>query len=260
MPNLLETWSYRQLVVFFVWRDLIVRYRQTVFGTLWLVLRPLTMTFLLRLVFQNQIGQSNGTVPYIFYAVSGYLCWQFMATSATEAGNSLINNITSINKVYYPRLVLPLSAIVTNLVEFTVSTILLIIWLLLAKTPAVYHPGWMVISLIMLVLVTTGVGCLFASLFVRFRDLKFVLPFFLQAGILFAPIGFSPTHFTNISAWLLFINPVTAPMELFRFALFGQAYYPVMSTVIIGLFESLLLLAIGLTIFHTVERNLADTL
>ena len=256
-----DLWRYRELFYFLAWRDILVRYKQTVIGVAWALIRPFLTMVVFTIIF-GKVAQlpSDGEVPYQVMVFAGTLPWQFFSGSLQQASQSLIGNVNLISKVYCPRLIIPATAVVVSFVDFLVAGMIMLA--LMAWYNVV--PNWKVLVLPLLILVAAaaslGIGLWFSALNVRYRDVKYIVPFVVQFGTFISPVGFS----TNVvpEQWRLIysLNPMVGVIDGFRWALLGgqsQLYLPgfLLSLVLVGL-----LLLSGIWYFRQVERTFADVI
>ncbi|MBD2260778.1 ABC transporter permease [Pseudanabaena sp. FACHB-2040] len=256
-----DLWRYRELFYFLAWRDILVRYKQTAVGVAWALIRP----FLTMVVFSVVFGRladlpSEGDAPYPILVFSAMLPWQFFANALSECSNSLISNANLISKVYFPRLVVPTSAVIVSFVDFLISGIILL------GLMAYYNaaPSWRILSLPLFVLVAfaaaMGGGLWLAALNVQYRDFRYVVPFLVQFGLYISPVGFSSSIVPERWRLLYSLNPMVGVIDGFRWAIIGgevQLYWP-------GFLLSLLLvvglLVTGILYFRRMERTFADVI
>jgi lipopolysaccharide transport system permease protein len=256
-----DLWLFRELFFFLAWRDILVRYKQTVIGVLWAILRP----FLTMVVFTVVFGKlakmpSEGNAPYALMVFAAMLPWQLFANSFTEAGNSLITNASLISKVYFPRLVIPGSAVVVNFVDFLIGAVLLIGIMLWYG----FLPDWRLLTLPLFVLMAFAVslagGIWIAALNVKYRDFRYVVPFVVQLGLYVSPVGFSSSIVPDQLRLLYSLNPMVGVIDGFRWSLLGgeaQLYWP---GFLLSLTLVCLLLYSGIRYFRATERTFADTI
>ncbi|MFA5058042.1 MAG: ABC transporter permease [Opitutaceae bacterium] len=254
-----DLWRYRELLGFLAWRDIKVRYKQTVLGVAWAVIQPAVQTTLLTFVFGKLAKMPGGGVPYPLLVLAGLLPWQLFSSAFGGASNSLVGNTHLISKVYFPRLVVPLSALTVALVDLVV---LLVIAAPFALALGV-TPTWRLLLLPVFILATLliafGAGLWITALTVKYRDFRFITPFLLQIGMFVTPVGFRTDYLPN---WrdLLALNPLSGAVDGFRWCLLGGVtdfYAPglVMSVAI-----TLVLLGTGLWFFRRTERSFADNI
>lgn len=254
-----DLWLYRELFFFLAWRDILVRYKQTVIGIAWAVLRP----FLTMVVFTVIFGQLAGLpseegVPYTIMVFAAMLPWQLFATVLTESSNSLVANVNLISKVYLPRLILPASTVVVALVDFFISLVILGIMMLCYR----FMPGWRFLTLPLFLslalLFAYGASLWFCSLNVKYRDFRHIVPFVVQLGLYISPVGFSSAIIPEKWRLLYSINPMVGVIDGFRWAIFGgdlQFYWP---GLIVSIGLTVLVFFSGLWYFRMTERTFAD--
>ncbi|MEO7100872.1 MAG: ABC transporter permease [Luteolibacter sp.] len=254
-----DLWRYRELFYFLAWRDILVRYKQTVIGIAWAVIRPLLTMLALTFIFGFLAKMPSGNVPYPILVFCGMLPWQFFATAFSESGNSLVSNAGMISKVYFPRLVVPVSSVITSFVDFLISAVLLGIMMIYYR----YLPGTSILMLpvfVMLAFATAfGSGLWISALMVRYRDFRYIVPFVVQFGLYISPVGFKSSIVPEKWRLLYSLNPMVGVIDGFRWALLGEQdlYWP-------GLYISLagviLLIVTGIWYFRRTERTFADVI
>src|SRR5215203_1940665 len=214
-----DLWRYRELFYFLAWRDLLVRYKQTVVGVAWSLIRPLLTMLVLTLVFGKFGKMPSGGVPYPLLVFCGMLPWQFFSTALSESGNSLVTNSNLISKVYFPRLVVPASSVITSFVDFLISAAFLVVLMFW------YHfvPSSNVMFLPLFVLLafaaSLGVGLWIAALMVQYRDFRFIVPFVVQFGLYLSPVGFLSDVVPEKWRLLYAINPMVGVIDGFRWCI-----------------------------------------
>lgn len=253
-----ELWSYRELLYFFVWRDLKVRYRQTVFGASWAVLQPL----LLMLIFSASLGQIAGVgpsgIPYPLFAFAGLVPWTLFASSLAAASNSLVNSEAVITKVYFPRLLLPFSAIGSFLLDFLVALAVLALLMLYFGAAPSLAVVWLPVFTLLTLVTALGVGTWLAAINVRYRDVKYVTPFLTQAWMFASPVIYTSTLIPHGWRWLFALNPMTGVLDGFRWALLGGARPD--GLILVSAAASVLVLASALVYFRRTEQTFADVI
>lgn len=254
-----DLWRYRELAGFLAWRDVKVRYKQAVLGIAWAVIQPAIQTILLTFVFGKLAKMPDGGLPYPLIVLCGLLGWQLFTGAFNGAGNSLVGNSHLISKVYFPRLVVPVSALAVALVDFGVMLALAIPVILIAGIP----PGWQLLLLpafILLALtIALGAGLWITALTVRFRDFRFITPFILQIGVFVTPVGYRADFLPN---WrdLLALNPLAGVVDGMRWCLLGgrtDLYLPGLG---MSVATALLLILSGVWYFRRTEREFADVI
>lgn len=253
-----DLWRYRELFYFLAWRDILVRYKQTVIGIAWALVKPFLTMLVFTLVFSKLAKLPSGGVPYPILVFAGLLPWQFFTSAFMEAGNSLLSNAHMISKVYFPRLVIPVSAVIVSLVDFLISGLLIVA--LMAWYD--YIPTWRVVTLPLFVLIAfagaLGAGLWVAALNVKYRDFRYIVPFVVQVGLYVSPVGFSSAIVPERWRLLYSLNPMVGVIDGFRWATApGDAtlYWP---TVIISICLVTVLLVTGILYFRKTERGFAD--
>jgi lipopolysaccharide transport system permease protein len=254
-----EMWSFRELLYILSWRDIKVRYKQTIIGIAWSVLKPLITTLIFTLVFSRITRfQNPSAAPYVLMVFAGMLPWQFFSSTLGDMSMSVVNNGGLIGKVYFPRVIIPFAAITTNLVDFGIAL------LLMAGIMAWFHfvPGWQIIILPlfigMLVACVLGAGLYLSVLNVRFRDFKFIIPFVIQIGLFITPVAFSSANINDHWRLLYALNPLVGIISGMRWCLLNDPiYWPevwISGGIIIGL------LWIGVNYFMKMEKTLSDNI
>ena len=259
----LDLWRYRELFLILAWRDVAVRYKQTVAGVAWGLLQPFLTMVIMTVVFGKLAGlHSEGTVPYAIMVLSGMLPWQFFANALATSGQSLVTNSSLISKIYFPRLIVPASTIAVALVDFLLSLLILAVIMLVYR----FLPSWRIVFLPLLMLIafaaSLGPGLLVTALNVKYRDFRFVLPFIIQFGLYLCPVGFSSSIVREKLGDTLFmlysVNPMVGIIDGFRWAILGQSATFYLPSFLVSLTSSMLLLLLGLWYFRKTERTFAD--
>ncbi len=251
-----DLWNYRELIYFLVWRDVKVRYKQTAIGIVWALLQPVLTTAIFTVLFTQFARFDSLDVPYPLFALSGLLVWIYVNSSITAAGNSLINNSNLVTKVYFPRLIVPISAALGGLIDLAFGVLILL--------GLMFYYGVVLSAQILLapvfvglaVLLAVSVGTLFATLNVRFRDIKHTLPFALQIWMFLSPVFYPTAVLSEKWRILLSFNPLTGILEGFRASLFGTAFDWFSIAVSAGL--TLIIAFIALLVFTRMEDDFAD--
>ncbi len=258
MPvNLRELWEYRELLYFLTWREIKVRYKQTVIGLAWAVVQPLFMMLIFTLFFGKLAGIPSGGIPYALFTYAALLPWTLFANGVTRASNSLVQDSNLIQKVYFPRLVLPLSSILSPLVDFGIAFVVLIGLMFYYG----YIPGlnmlWLIPFLLLELMLATGLGLWLAAINVEYRDVGYVVPFLIQLGLFASPVIYSSTFVpARFQAAYGLLNPMSGIIEGFRWAILGTqppSYLVLASAAII-----LVMLISGLFYFRRREKAFAD--
>jgi lipopolysaccharide transport system permease protein len=248
------------LFYFLAWRDLLVRYKQTFVGIGWSLIRPLLTMIVLTVVFGKLGKMPSGGAPYPLVVLCGMLPWQFFSTAMAECGNSLVLNSHMISKVYFPRLVITASSVITSFVDFLISGVFLIVLMLWYR----YPPPATLLLLPLFVLLafgaSLGVGVWISALMVEYRDFRFIVPFMVQFGLYISPVGFQSSVVPLRFRMLYALNPMVGIIDGFRWCLLGtrgSIYWP---AVAIAIIEVILLVASGIWYFRKTEQTFADVI
>ena len=253
-----DIWTYRELFYFLAWKDILVRYKQTVIGIAWSVIRPFLTMVILTIVFGKLAKLPSGGVPYAIMVYAAMLPWQYFSTSFSEASNSLITNSNLLTKVYFPRLIIPTTSIVVSLIDFLISMGILVLLMIYYQ----FMPGWQIVFLPLFLILATitslGAGFFISSLNVQFRDFRYIVPFIVQFGLYISPVGFSSDTIPEKWRLLYSINPMVGVIDGFRWAILGgetKIYWP---GFILSIGVSLFFLFLGIRTFRKMERIFAD--
>jgi lipopolysaccharide transport system permease protein len=255
-----DLWRYRELFYFLSWRDLLVRYKQTVVGVSWSVIRPFLTMLILTLVFGKLGKMPSGGVPYALLVFCGMLPWQFFSTAMTESGGSLILNSNLISKIYFPRLVIVVSSVMTSFVDFLISSVFLVALL------AWYHrmPPVTVCFLPLLVILvfgaSLGIGLWLAALTVEYRDFRYIVPFMVQIGLYLSPVGFQSGIVPERFQTLYSLNPMVGIIDGFRWCVLGIRSSTLWSAMAIAVIDIVVLIISGIWYFRKTERTFADVI
>jgi len=253
-----ELWRYRELFYFFTWRDVKIKYKQTFLGFLWAILQPLMMMTIFTLFFGRALNIPSQNLPYPVYVFSGLLIWNLFSSGLTSASNSMVNNALIIKKIYFPRLIIPVSSILVALFDFFMAFILFIGILLFYQQPV----DWSFIflwplSLVLAMVATLGLGSWLAALNVKYRDFRYVIPFLVQVLFFLTPVIYPVSMLNNpVLKYALACSPMYAAVELFRLPLTGM---PVETSYLaLSLSSGLILLIVGIYYFKETEDFFAD--
>ncbi|ACK73833.1 ABC-2 type transporter (plasmid) [Gloeothece citriformis PCC 7424] len=255
-----DLWKYRELFYFLSWRDILVRYKQTVIGIAWALIRPFLTMVVFTIVFGKLANLPSEGVPYPILVFSAMLPWQFFSNALSESSNSLISNANLISKIYFPRLIVPASAVIVSFVDFMISGLILLALMAWYN----FVPNWRILTLPLFILIAFmaafGAGLWLAALNVEYRDFRYVVPFLVQFGLYISPVGFSSNVVPQQWRLLYSLNPMVGVIDGFRWAILGQntAIYLPGFIVSIGLVG--LVLASGIWYFRKVERTFADVI
>jgi len=256
-----DLWRYRELFYFLAWRDILVRYKQTILGIAWAILRP----FLTMVVFTVVFGRlaklpADGGVPYAIMVYAAMLPWQFFSNSFTESSNSLIANANLISKIYFPRLIIPTSSVITSFVDFLISAVILVGIMFWYQ----FMPTWRMVTVPLFVLIafaaSMGAGLWLTALNVKYRDVRYIVPFVAQFGLYISPVGFSSNIVPDQYRLLYSLNPMVGVIDGFRWAILGEASQIYWPGFMLSLVVVVLLLVSGIRFFRKTEKKFADVI
>jgi lipopolysaccharide transport system permease protein len=255
-----DLWRYRELFYFLAWRDLLVRYKQTVIGVAWALIRPFLTMIVFTVVFGNLAKLPSGGVPYPILVFAAMLPWQFFASALSESSNSLVSNSNLISKVYFPRLIVPTSAVMVSFADFLISGVILVGLMVWYQ----FVPDWRILTLPLFALIafaaSMGVGLWLTALSVEYRDFRYIVPFIVQFGLYISPVGFSSSIVPPEWRLLYSLNPMVGVIDGFRWAILGgnsQIHLPGFA---LSLGLVVLLLWSGIGYFRKMERTFADVI
>jgi lipopolysaccharide transport system permease protein len=255
----LDLWRYRELFQVLAWRDLSVRYKQTVIGVLWAVIRPFLTMVVFTIIF-SRIAKlpSDGTAPYALMVFAGMLPWTFFSTALAEASNSLISNANLISKVYFPRMIVPTASVVVAFVDFLISFCILVAVMIWYQ----FLPGWQILFLPALIvlafLASIGPALWITALNVKYRDFRYVIPFIVQFGLYLSPVGFSSNVVPDNWRALYSLNPIVGVIDGFRWSILGGQGLIYLPGLTISIAVTIFFLWFGVSRFRKMEKSLAD--
>ncbi len=256
-----DLWRYRELFYILAWRDVAVRYKQTVVGVLWALLQPLVTMLIFTVIF-GRVAKlpSESGAPYPLMVLAGMLPWQFFSAALSGSSQSLVGNANLISKVYFPRMIIPAGAVITAFVDFLISFIILLAMMVWFQ----FWPTWRMLMLPLFVVLAfiaaLGPGLYLTALTVRYRDVRFIIPFLVQFGLYVSPVGFSSSVIPEQWRLLYSLNPVVGVIDGFRWAILdgdSQIYVP---GFLLSCIVSLLMLVAGVLYFRKTERSFADVI
>lgn len=251
-----DIWAYRELLFFLTWRDVKVRYKQTALGAAWAILQPLFMMIIFTIFFGRLAGVGSSGIPYPLFALAGLVPWTFFANSITASGNSLVGSANLITKVYFPRLIVPAAAMLAGLVDFVLAFVLLCLLMLYYGVTLTAQVLFLPVLVLLTALFALGVGTWMSALNVKYRDVRFALPFVIQLWLFISSVILPSTSVPEKWRWLLLLNPMSAIIEGYRSALFGLPFdWPALG---IASVLTVLTLIYALFSFGRVERSFAD--
>lgn len=258
--NLRELFHYRDLFLILAYRDLRVRYAQTLLGGLWAVIQPLATLLIFTIVFGRAVKVDTGGVPYPLFAVCGMAAWSYFAFVLNQSGNSIISSQEMIKKIYFPRLVIPLSKAMVGFVDFAIAILFIVILLIVYRFVPSAHIIFLPVFILLTIISALAVGVWLSALTIRYRDFQHVVPFLVQFGLYATPVGYpSKIVVQNLPDWasaLFYVNPMAGIVEGFRWSILGGA--PPATYAYISFGMVLLLFVTGLMYFKRVEKVMAD--
>lgn len=257
--HLAELWEYRELFYFLIWRDVKVRYKQTVLGAGWAIIRPVTSMVVFTFIFNRLAGFSSEGVPYALFTYSGILAWTFFSDGLTGSSQSLLTNTNLISKVYFPRLIIPAAAVLRGLVDFGIA---FVIYLILMAYYS-FAPGWNImlfpLAVVWGIFASLGVGLWFTAVGVKYRDIAQALPFIVQLLFWVTPVGYSSSKIPAKWEALYWMNPMVGVIEGFRYTLLGSAHMP-LNLMLLSLLLTLVIFVTGVYNFRRMEKEFADVI
>jgi lipopolysaccharide transport system permease protein len=252
-----DLWRYRELMYFLAWRDIAVRYKQTVIGVAWAILRP-ALTMLAFVAFRRLVGISGTGAPDAILVFAAVLPWQYVSTAVTESSSSLLGNANLISKVYFPRLIVPFAAVTTALADFVITLALLALlmaWYQVAPTPALLAlPAFALLATVL----SFGIGLFLAALNVKYRDFRYVVPFIVQIGLFVSPIAFTTADVPARWRPLYYFNPMVGIIDGFRWSILGSPL--AIESVLTAAAMAVVVLVVGIVYFRRTERGFADVI
>ncbi len=256
-----ELWEYRDLFYFLAWRDFKVRYKQTLIGAAWAVIRPLLTMLVFTIVFGKMAKlPSEGNAPYAIMVFTAMLPWYFFANTLSESANAVINDSAMISKVYFPRIIIPTAPVFVNLIDFVISFTILVGLMIYYKFLPSINILFIPLFLIQAGMTALGLGYLIAALNVKYRDFRYIIPFIVQMGLYISPVGFSSQIVPEQWRLLYSINPMAGVIDGFRSMITGSDSFIYIPGIYLSIAVSLVVFAIGLTYFNKTENQFADTI
>jgi len=253
-----DLWRYRELFYFLAWRDILVRYKQTAIGVVWAFMRPFLTMVVFTVIFGKLAKFPSEGAPYSIMVFAAMLPWQFFANSLTEASNSLIGNANLISKVYFPRLIIPTSSVITSFVDFLISALVLVGMMVWYR----FVPSWRIVTLPFFIAIAfaaaMGVGLWLTALNVKYRDFRYIVPFIVQFGLYVSPVGFSSSIVPDKWRLLYSLNPMVGVIDGFRWAILGGESNIYRPGFMLSFGVVLLSLVYGIVYFRRTEKKFAD--
>jgi lipopolysaccharide transport system permease protein len=252
-----ELWKYRELIYFFSWKDIKIRYKQTFIGGFWAIFQPFITMVVFTVFFGKLAGIPSDNVPYPIFVYVGLLFWQFFSSALSDTSGTLVSNQSIITKVYFPRLILPISAVVTKFLDFVIASIILVgMMFYYGYTPSLEGVLLIPVLLIITFFTSTGLGLFLAAVNVKYRDVRYALPFFIQLLLFVTPVIY-PASIAGKYSWILALNPMTGVIQVARAGLLHTA--PInWLLLLLSFIACVVLMIIGIAYFKIVERYFAD--
>jgi len=255
-----DLWRYRELFYFLAWRDILVRYKQTVVGVAWSLIRPLLTMLVLAVVFGKFGKMPSGGVPYPLLVFCGILPWQFFSTALTESGNSLVNNSNLISKVYFPRLIVPASSVITSFVDFLISAVFLVVLMMWYRFMPPANIMFIPFFVLLAFAASFAISLWVAALMVEYRDFRFIVPFVVQFGLYISPVGFASSVVPEKYRLLYSLNPMVGIIDGFRWCVLGGQYQIYWPGLALSMAVTTVVAITGIWYFRKTERTFADVI
>lgn len=260
--NLKEVWKYRDLIFLFVRRNFVSQYKQTILGPAWAVIQPLLTTVVFTVVFGSLAGLAADGVPSFLFYLSGTVAWTYFSTCLTQTADTFTGNAAILGKVYFPRVVMPISTVMTNLISFAIQFIMFIIFLVLYWIKGDVHPNMYFLMLPILVvhmaMLSLGTGIIISALTTKYRDLKMLVGFGVQLWMYATPVAYDIGIIPEKYMFLYMLNPMTPIINTFRYAFLGFGTFDI-KYYVIGWITTLIILFLGIVLFSRVEKTFMDT-
>jgi lipopolysaccharide transport system permease protein len=256
--NLKDLWLYRELIYFLTWRDLKIRYKQSVLGVLWAVLNPVVNMVVFTIFFGNLAKIPSDGIPYPIFSYTGLLPWGFFAAALGVSARSMLHGGAMVSKIYFPRIILPLSSVFANLVDFLIAFVVLIGMMFFYQITPTINMVWLPVFILLAIITALGVGLWFSTLLVMYRDVNYLLPIVTQLWFFISPVVYASSSVPERFRWLYALNPMSGVIEGFRWALLGNTLSMSAVSMAISAGISITLFISGLFFFRRMERIFAD--
>jgi len=259
--NLRDLWEYRELIYFLTWRDVKVRYKQTLLGFTWVILQPVINMVVFTILFGELLNVPTGGIPYPIFSFAALLPWTYFATSLTRSSTTLVGSANLISKVYFPRMVIPISGVISGFIDFGISFVILIVMMLVYKIIPTWNLLLLPILLILAMLTALGFGLWLSALNVRFRDINHLVPFIIEIWKYVTPVIYGSTLIPEKYRFILGLNPLTGVVEGFRWAILGGKYVETFNPgplFALSIMIAFVVLISGIIFFRNTERTFAD--
>jgi lipopolysaccharide transport system permease protein len=255
-----DLWAKRELIYFLAWRDVIVKYKQTMVGILWVLIRPVFTLMVFTLVFGRIAALPSSNVPYPLLVFSGLMPWLFFAAAVSDVSNSVQSNAALVGKIYFPRLIITVSVLLVCLVDYAVSCLLIVVVALWTGYPPDLRILYLPVLTLWVAALAYGLGLCGAAMNVRYRDFRHLIPFALQLGVYVSPVGYSANLVPGKWRWVYSLNPMTGIIDGFRWAILGEKFDVYIPGMMFSIAATVAFLVLGLYWFRQVERQFVDFL
>jgi lipopolysaccharide transport system permease protein len=257
--NLRDLWTYRELVLFMIWRDIKVRYKQTLLGAAWAVIQPVLTMLVFNFIFGTVAKVNTEGIPYPIFSYTALLPWGLFTAALNTASRSLTSNTNMITKIYFPRLVLPMASVLGGLVDFAIAFVILVVMMIYYKVTPTAAIVWLPLFLLLTIITALGVALWLSAINVQYRDVNYVLPFLTQFWLFLTPVAYSAKVISAKWQVVYSLNPMAGVVNGFRWALLGTNSGPNLNMAI-SVAISLVILVSGLFYFRSMERSFADSI
>ncbi len=256
--NLRDLWLYRELITFLTWRDILVRYKQTLLGASWAIINPVVNMLVLQFIFGNLAQMDTGGIPGPIFRYTALLPWMLFSKALSSSGRSMLTNRGLITKIYFPRLVIPLSSVLSGVVDFGISFLVMIGMMIYYHVALSWAMLLIPVLIVMTLIVALGVGLWLSALNVLYRDVGYILPVMTQLWLFLSPVGYSSASIPENLQLLYALNPMTGVIEAFRWAMLGEATATLGLQIVMSVVIGFILLVSGMFFFRRMERTFAD--
>jgi lipopolysaccharide transport system permease protein len=253
-----DLWAYRELVYFLTWRDVKVRYKQTVLGAAWAILQPVLTMLIFSLFFGKLARVPSDGIPYPLFSLAGLVPWTFFSNGLTQASNSLVGNANLITKVYFPRLVAPLATVLAGVIDVVLACGVLLVMMAIYRVAPSPQIVWLPLVLLLVVVVALGTGLWLSAMNVQFRDVRYAVPFLAQLWLFATPIAYPSSLLRQPWRTLYAINPMVGAVEAFRWCVFNGSAPPPVAQAVVSTSVAVIVLVTGAMYFRRMERTFAD--
>lgn len=257
--RLSELWNYRELTYFFIWRDIKIRYKQTVLGAFWAILQPLLTMVIFSLFFGKLAQVPSDGIPYPIFSYSALVPWTFFANGLLQASNILVNNANMVKKIYFPRLIMPVSSVLAGIVDFVLAFAVMLLMMFYYRIYPTANIVWLPLFLLLALVTSLGTSFWFSAMNAQFRDIRYITPFVIQAWMFLTPIVYPSSLIPEPWRTIYGINPMAGVVEGFRWALLGTDTEPGLMTIVSAVVATFLLVS-GAFYFRRMEKTFADVM